>query len=288
MITCCRGTQGKESFLKILILLILSVYTFQSHSQTVVVSDVDDTIKVSHVLDLDSAAGNSLKVGNVFRGMSELYSEIRNFQPMTQFYYLTNAPERPFSNIHGIFLKIHNFPVGRLVLRKSLRDKNHKVNSLRNIIELENPKVLILIGDNGERDPAVYNQIKNEFPEIQILTFIREAYSSKNKEEDNRGTRLFKDQIGFVTPTEIALKLQKENFLSSGQVDSLEFQFAVPTLSQAAEEDDDGETGTLSFPNWIDCRDHQASELLRDRSSVWARQLVARIQERCSVRPFDD
>lgn len=220
--------------------------------------------------------------------MPELYSEIRNFQPMTQFYYVTNAPERPFTNIHGIFLKIHNFPVGRLILRKSLSDKNHKVNSIRKIIELENPQTLILIGDNGERDPAVYNQIRNEFPEIKVLTFIRQAYSSKNKEEDNRGTRLFKDQIGFVLPTEIALKLQKENFLSISQVDILEYFFALPTLSQAKKEDDDGETGTLSFPNWIDCRDHQASELLIGRSSVWARQLVARIQARCSVPPFDD
>ena len=288
MIVCRWGTQGKESFLKTLILLILSVFTFQSFAQTVVVSDVDDTIKVSHVLDPDSAVGNSLKVGNVFRGMSELYTEIKSYQPTAQFYYVTNAPERLFTNIHGIFLKIHNFPAGRLVLRKSLSDKNHKVHSIRKIIELENPETLILIGDNGERDPIVYNQIQNEFPEIKIITFIREAYSSKHEEEDDRGTRLFKDQIGFVTPTEIALKLQAENFLTSHQVDNLESNFVEPTLSQAKQEDDDGETGTLSFPNWVDCRDHQASQLLMERSSVWAQRLVVRIQERCSVEPYDD
>ena len=274
--------------MKFFILLILSVYTFQSYSQTVVVSDVDDTIKVSHVLDPDSAAGNSLKVGNVFRGMSDLYTEIKNFQPMTRFYYVTNAPESLFTKIHGIFLRIHNFPVGRLILRKSLSDKNHKVDSIRKIIELENPKTLILIGDNGERDPIVYNQIRNEFPEIKMITFIREAYSSKHKEEDDRGTRLFENQIGFVTPIEIALELHSENFLLINQVNVLEYYYAVPTLSQAEKEDDDGETGTLSFPNWIDCRDHQASDLLKERSSVWSRQLVARIQTRCSVPPFDD
>jgi hypothetical protein len=145
-----------------------------------------------------------------------------------------------------------------------------------------------MIGDNGERDPLVYNQIRKEFPEIKMITFIREAYSSQHKEEDDRGTRLLEGQIGFVTPTEIALKLQSENFLSANQVNVLEYYYAVPTVAQAKEEDDDGETGTLSFPNWIDCRDHQASELLRGRTTVWAQQLVARIQQRCSVPPFDD
>lgn len=274
--------------MKHFILLILSLFTLKAYSQTVLVSDVDDTIKVSHVLDPDSAIGNSLKVRNVFRGMADLYTEIKNSQPTTKFYYVTNAPESLFSSIHGKFLKIHNFPEGRLLLRKSLSDQNHKVNSIRSIIELENPTTLILIGDNGERDPAVYNQIKTEYPNLRIMTFIREAYSSQHDEEDDRGTRLLKDQIGFVTPTEIALQLQNENFLTDGQIDSLEYRFVVPTIDRAEKEDDDGETGTLSFPNWIDCRDHQVSELLVNRTSAWAQRLVVRIKERCSVPPFDD
>lgn len=272
-----------KTFLSFLITVLATV----TQAQVIVVSDIDDTIKVSHVLDPDSAVGNSVKVRNLFRGMPQLYQEILSQNPNTPFYYLSNAPKllRP---LHAEFLSLNQFPDGALLLRRSLRDHTHKITSLRAIISAQKPQVLILFGDNGEKDPLVYEQIKMEFPQLRMITFIREAYSSQHDEDDDRGMRLFPGQIGFVSPLDIALRLQAEGLLPEASVRAIEESYVPETMAAAADEDDDGETGTLSFPNWQDCRDFQVPDLLRKRETSLAEALVRRIEYRCSIPPFDD
>lgn len=257
-------------------------------AKVVVVSDIDDTIKVSHVLDPDSAVGNALKVGNVFRGMSYLYSLIQASHHQTQFFYLTNAPQVGFDRIHARFLEIHEFPNGDLLLRRNITDNEHKIRSLRKIVDDNSGAQFILIGDNGERDPAFYNQIRLERPNENFTVFIREVYSSQHDEEDDRGMRLFPGQIGFVTPIEISLVLNQLNLLHPVFVDLLEQSYVPITLIEAANEDDDGETGTLSFPNWKDCRDFEIPHVLKMRQTALAEALIRRIESRCSIPPFDD
>ncbi len=274
--------------MKLIFFLFSFVFVLICQGKVVVVSDIDDTIKVSHVLDPDSAVGNALKVGNVFRGMAYLYTLIESYNNQTEFYYLTNAPKAGFDRIHGLFLSIQNFPNGQLLLRQNIRDKEHKIRSLRSIVDRNKGAHFILIGDNGERDPAVYEQIRKERPREKFITFIREAYSSQHDEEDDRGMRLFPNQIGFVTPVEISLNLLANNLFHPVLVDLLEEHYTPVTLIEAEKEDDDGETGTLSFPNWIDCRDYKIPELLKMRQTPLAMALIERIQQRCSVPPFDD
>lgn len=271
-------------------LITALIFSFQvtALANLVVVSDIDDTIKVSHVLDPDSVASNSLRVGNVFRGMTQLYNLIAQKNKSTKFYYLTNAPKAGFSKIHGLFLWVHQFPKGELLLRQDIRDQNHKIRSLRKIFQRHPEAQFVLIGDNGEKDPLVYKQIKLENPQAQVLTFIREAYSSKHSEPDDRGMRLFPGQNGFVTPLEISLGLQLNGILNVQAVSQLEYFYVPPTLQSAREEDADGDTGTLSFPSWIDCRDFKIPEYLKMRQTKLTQLLIQRILQRCSVPPFDD
>lgn len=257
-------------------------------ARVVLVSDVDDTIKVSHVLDPDSAIGNALKTGNVFRGMPYLYAMIGQYNRGAAFFYLTNAPQLVFDRVHGRFLMQNDFPGGYLLLRRDIRDKEHKIRNLREIVSYHRGSTFVLIGDNGERDPAFYHQIRQEFPSERFIVFIREAYSSQHDEADDRGMRLFPGQIGFVTPLEIALKLEEEGLFHPELTEMLEQHYVPITLQNAIQEDRNGETGVLSFPNWIDCRDFQIPMRLRMRQTQLTQALVKRIEYRCSIPPFDD
>jgi hypothetical protein len=220
--------------------------------------------------------------------MSFLYSLIKDSHEQIHFFYLTNAPQLGFDRVHGLFLKVHDFPQGTLLLRRNINDQEHKIRNLRKIVD-ENPGAhFILIGDNGERDPAFYHQIRLERPNENFTVFIREAYSSQHEEPDDRGMRLFPGQIGFVTPIEISLVLSEKKLLPLALVDLLEEYFTPVTLIEASKEDMDGETGTLSFPNWKDCRDFLIPDVLKLRQTALAEALIRRIEMRCSIPPFDD
>lgn len=277
-----------KSLLYVGILACVILNAGLASAQLVVVSDIDDTIKVSHVLDPDSAVGNSSKVGNLFRGMPELYQQIRLHSPGVRFFYLSAAPEALMRRFHSAFLEKNSFPSGTLLLRRGLQGSTHKITSLRRIAAEQRPTQMILLGDNGEKDPEIYEQFQKEFPQISMRIYIREAYSSQHEESDDRGSRLRPGQTPFVTPMEIALDLKEKGFLVEAQVQSLETSYIPSTLQRAQDEDRDGETGILSFPNWQDCRDFVIPETLKRRNTQLFQSLVLRIQSRCSVPPFDD
>ena len=59
----------------------------------------------------------------------------------------------------------------------------------------------MLIGDNGEKDPEVYDTIRIENPAIRFYTFIRFAYGGENAQKFRA------NQIPFVSAGEIAMSL---------------------------------------------------------------------------------
>ena len=60
-----------STLIRTMFCLVLGSY---AQAQTVLVSDIDDTLKISHVLDWADAAGNLVQMGNHFLGMSQVYN----------------------------------------------------------------------------------------------------------------------------------------------------------------------------------------------------------------------
>ena len=135
-------------------------------AQIAVISDIDDTIKVSHVLDRSDSVSNAFRTHNVFRGMPQLYQLLASSFPEAEFFYLTNAPRVLMEDSHSRFLRQNQFPRGHLLLRESLSDSEHKIRTIRRILSRPGWRAVILIGDNGERDPQIYAQAVKEFPKL--------------------------------------------------------------------------------------------------------------------------
>ena len=119
--------------------------------------------------------------------------------------------------------------------------------------------MLILIGDNGERDPEVYHQAYMEFSnQVRILTFIHQMYSHhvpfhKLNFLAEVGTSIEKEQVGFVTPIEIAVELHKQNLLSENSYTWM-IKNVMPYIIKEGRFKRDG-FKPISFPAFKNCSD---------------------------------
>ena len=266
-------------------LLLLSTLAF-AEQKIILISDIDDTIKNSHVLDKDSTVANAFIPKNAFLGMAPLYTALSQDKKIDEIVYLSNAPKFLMYPFHKRFLRKTGFPEGRLLLSKGLSNKNHKVSTLRNIIKNENPKELILVGDNGERDTEVYATIQKEFPEVKMTTYIHQAYSQTGFHE-NFGKKLEDSQIGFATALDLSADLLNQGVLNEESYVSI----VNEVVPEVMEEDPMHERGRpLMFPAWLDCRDFKIVEIpvRKDLSIELVNGFNKKLTERCSGEPYDN
>lgn len=274
-----------------LALVMCSLYSQAWASKKVlVVTDVDDTIKVSHVLKNISKVGRAADVYSPFTGMAQLLQLIRNENPAsTHIVYLSNAPEElagipAASFTHGAFLKQNRFPEGEFILRKNIFDSEHKIKTLRILIESEMPEVLILIGDNGEKDVDVYQQISQEYAylnHMKVVTFIHQLYSSKNSffvpdTFEEIGRSLYAGQIGYVTPVEISLKLNELGLIGADKAEWM-IQNIAPFIVKEDRFKFDGFMA-MTFPRFKNCSDFKWTF----ERPAELKTLIQRIENECN------
>ncbi len=265
------------SALVILSVAMLSVVAKAGNRKVLLVSDIDDTIKVSHVLSTAGKVTRSVNFTVPFTGMSQLYQLIINQNiNSTHTAYISNAPKliagEPVMRIsHEAFLSYNHFPKGDLLLRDSLLEKNHKIKTIRQLVESMKPELVILIGDNGERDIEIYDQATKELSHlgIQTQTYIHQLYSSKSLIHDvsqallpdlitnnlpiELGQMILPGQVGFVTPIEIALDLKNKNLLDQFSLDWMINKIAPVILNEDYFDIDT--LGSVTFPSFKNCTD---------------------------------
>lgn len=139
-----------------------------------VVSDIDDTTKITNVADPFSRAWNGLFSSRAFSGMSELYSTLA-VERGYSYEYLTGAPEF-FTEKVRYFLGKNGFPKGGLHLRPlvgsgSLRE--YKTRVLKKILETYPDDKFIFIGDDTQRDFEVYDDVYRSAPDRILSIYIR-------------------------------------------------------------------------------------------------------------------
>lgn len=149
-----------------------------------VISDIDDTIKESNVLDKKELMRNTfLQEFKPVRGMSELYQSWRKLG--AAFHFVSSSPFQLFRELHA-FLERENFPLGSFHL-KQIRAKpsavlnllsdpfERKCSTIGSIIDAYPKRTFVLVGDTGERDPEVYGEICRRYPSSVWRVFLRDA-----------------------------------------------------------------------------------------------------------------
>ena len=99
-----------------------------------------------------------------FPGAPELYRDLA--AGANPFFYVSSSPW----NLHSFlvaFLRHHDFPRGPVLLRDLLgtaAGREEKHGRIHEILELHPGLPFVLLGDSGEKDPAVYADIVRAHP----------------------------------------------------------------------------------------------------------------------------
>lgn len=149
-----------------------------------VISDIDDTIKVSNVLTHQALIENTfLKPFFAVPGMSEAYQDLANRHEGMSFHYVSSSPWQLYAPLQE-FVDDNHFPAATFSL-KAIRFRDStlfdlfkpgtetKPKQIEAILAQFPKREFILIGDSGEQDPEVYSAMLNQYPDRIIHVFIR-------------------------------------------------------------------------------------------------------------------
>lgn len=246
--------------------VVVSIFlgTMQAQAKTLVISDVDDTIKISYVRSKMEMVSFSAFADSLFFAMNDVYQELeqkakRSGEDM-KFYYLSNGFTPTVEEVHTKVLRDFDFPKGRYISRPNPLVKTHKLDHIRRLINIEKPERVIFIGDNGEKDPIDYRKIVLEYAAsgIHFSTHIHMVYDQPKdvspqlyanlKGRDQEG--MFPAQLGFLNAAELAVQL-----FDIGQIDRQQTSRLVSLVEAAVQEQKANAVyGPLVAPFFKRCR----------------------------------
>ena len=184
-----------------------------------IISDVDDTIKHSNVINRRDLFRNTFTRRFVpVTGMPELYRDCaiagaafhfvsgspwQLYEPLHEF---CNAEGYPFGSFH---LKRFRFREAARKLRRSPQ-KAYKQTAIEPILQAFPQRHFVLIGDSGEQDAEIYGHFLRQLPDQIVGVFIR-AIRGESRNSDRiraafEGTDPLKWTL-YTEPSEIQTKV---------------------------------------------------------------------------------
>jgi hypothetical protein len=154
-----------------------------------VISDIDDTVKVSHVLDRKALLRHTFTLPfEAVPGMAGAYAAWA--KRGATFHFVSSAPWQLYPPLEK-FRADAGFPAAAYHL-KTVRLKDRTLlNLFKPALETKPPVIrailarhehrrFILVGDSGEQDPEVYGLIAREHPGRIVHVFIRRIEGAQN------------------------------------------------------------------------------------------------------------
>lgn len=238
-----------KSFLTIIISLFFVV---EAVATGVLISDIDDTVRQTNVRDLGSM---TVLKNAEFAGLPTLYKHLAN-NLVDRVDYVTGAPSA-IKKTSEFFLFWNGFPDGTVHARNILVDTvTHKVRAIEKVIEKTNPKILIMIGDNGENDPVSYARITENFSGEAVI-LMHQLFDDE----------IPKNQIPWLTAVDLAVTLYALELVASDVVDDILTDILAKLESRDANERE------RVFPSWAQCKTY-FENYSRPQVKLSATQLV--------------
>ncbi|WP_445170384.1 phosphatase domain-containing protein [Mycolicibacterium sp. Dal123E01] len=159
-----------------------------------VISDIDDTILLTGLTEGLTMVARTLlrdvEQRSAIPGMSALYRGLARGvpgrtgkpRPEPAFFYVSTGSWAFYSMLEQ-FVELRDFPTGPMFLtdwgptERYLRRSGaeHKRAAVRRLFEAYPGMRFVLIGDSGQRDPMIYEEMAREFPGRVLLAMIRQV-----------------------------------------------------------------------------------------------------------------
>lgn len=219
------------AFITVFAALAASFAEAQLPQKVLVISDIDDTLKESYVLNKIEVVKRALRTEPeiAYPGMAKAYRaldrDIRARGYEVRFAYVSAAPAQIMAKYHSEFLRRSRFPDGTLDLRPLWDAEDFKVMTIRSIIQFHRPAFVIMVGDHSEKDPRAYARIGEELlaARIPFVSFIRLVYGP-----DEKPAQIEAGQYAFVSAAEFSLGLYDAGLISGGSLREELASYATP------------------------------------------------------------
>lgn len=265
--------------MKYLFLLCIFCLSIESQSKILLISDIDDTLKISFVRNTTEMIFN-YKTTAQYTGMSDLYKTLRKqYKDELIINYVTGAPSNilgsdTVKNSHLNFLKVNSFPAGTVYFNPNFLEKNYKFNTIQKIVTTLKPTQVILLGDNGNKDEPIYYNLQKEFKNKGIPTIIFMHRIFENLNDQNQSVYQ-KSNYSYITSVEVAAYLRNLKILSDPEYNS----FLNRKLLQVIKEKSNNVhlDQEIAFPEYLNCVDYRWGL----DSNVELNGLKKEIEKRC-------
>jgi phosphatidate phosphatase APP1 len=180
--------------MKKFILSVLLV-SFNSFAGIQIISDLDDTIKITHVAKPTAAAARGIFRKTVFTGVPEFLNEARAYS--TKLHILTASPKLIK---HSVLRTLNSNQIKHdsIVFKNYLKNEGkvaYKVRKIREIMDQSDDE-FIFLGDDVDKDPEVFQEIQNLYPERVLATYVHAV----------RGRKIPAGHVVYYTSADLALR----------------------------------------------------------------------------------
>ena len=172
-----------------------------------IVSDIDDTVIHTGATSMRAMLRTTL-FGNAytriaFAGGSTFYRALHDGAQggeANPFFYVSSSPWNLYDVLEHVF-ELHGLPEGPLLLRNwGISDQEllptghrlHKLETIAHILETFPDLPFVLIGDSGQEDPEIYEEIVRRHGERIRAVYIRNVSPDQTRAD---GIRALADQI---------------------------------------------------------------------------------------------
>lgn len=170
-----------------------------------VISDVDDTLKITNSGDAREAAWNGLFKNDVFPGMPEIFRAWEADGAVT--YFVTASPKLIERKVRSL-LGHHKIAYAGLTLRSNLLESKlrYKLRAISRILDANPHEDAVLIGDDVGDDPEVFAELKQRYGARILFAYVRPV----QRRELPAGV------VPYVTAFDVAVAEQREGRLGLG------------------------------------------------------------------------
>ena len=149
-----------------------------------IISDIDDTIKISRVNRKRKLLNNTfLKKYRPVAGMARLYRHWE--RDGASFHYVSGSPWQLYPALQD-FMKTERFPKGSFELRNfRVKDssftefmkhpRKQKTRAIGQLLDMYPKREFVLVGDSGESDPEIYAEFARSYPDQILHILIRDV-----------------------------------------------------------------------------------------------------------------
>ena len=162
------------------------------------ISDIDDTIKVTNVGDHREMLANTFL--REFRSVPSMATVYRRWaEAGACFHYVSSSPWQLFQPLCDLFNR-HSFPAGSVHLRKfwvrelkTLENlagsEEGKSKEILRILSVYPQRTFVFVGDSGEKDVEMYGDLARRFSHRVARIYIRNV--TVDSPDSDRFTKVF-------------------------------------------------------------------------------------------------